>query len=146
VLAGAEPLAAQEALDALIVTATGRHGSIGPRASARRTRRAAGPADTVSEILRQRYAESVTADELAHAVGVSRFQLYRLFHDRYGLAPSGYLRELRLRAARVRLAAGDPPAVVAAAVGFADQAHLTRWFRRVYGITPAVFQRGLTLT
>jgi AraC-like DNA-binding protein len=30
---------------------------------------------------------------------------------------------------------------VAAAVGFADQAHLTRWFRRAYGITPAVYQR-----
>jgi AraC-like DNA-binding protein len=146
VLAGAEPLAAQEALDALIVTAVRRHGTAG-----RTVRRSAGPADSVREILRQRYAEQVTADELAHAVGVSRFQLYRLFHDRYGLAPSGYVRELRLRAARSRLAAGDPPARVAAAVGFADQAHLTRWFRRVYGITPAMFQsgaaqRGLTLT
>jgi AraC-like DNA-binding protein len=149
VLADAEPLATQEALDALIVTATGRYG--GGRTSAMPVRRSAGPADTVREILRQRYAEQVTADELAHAVGVSRFQLYRLFHDRFGLAPSGYLRELRLRAARTRLAAGDPPARVAAAVGFADQAHLTRWFRRVYGITPAMFQsgaaqRGLTLT
>jgi AraC-like DNA-binding protein len=153
VLAGAEPLAAQEALDSLIVTATGRYGTTGRRGDAdhSRIRRPAGPADTVREILRQRYADQVTADELAHAVGVSRFQLYRLFHDRFGLAPSGYVRELRLRAARTRLAAGEPPARVAAAVGFADQAHLTRWFRRVYGITPAMFQsgtaqRGLTLT
>jgi AraC-like DNA-binding protein len=29
---------------------------------------------------------------------------------------------------------------VAAAVGFADQAHLTRWFRRYYGITPGEYR------
>lgn len=38
--------------------------------------------------------------------------------------------------------AGQPPAAVAAVVGFADQAHLTRWFRRTYGITPAAYQRA----
>ena len=31
---------------------------------------------------------------------------------------------------------------IAVATGFADQSHLTRWFRRTYGITPAVYQRG----
>jgi AraC-like DNA-binding protein len=34
------------------------------------------------------------------------------------------------------------PADAATAAGFADQAHLTRWFRRCYGITPAEFRRA----
>ena len=49
----------------------------------------------------------------------------------------GYRRQLRLRAARRALARGTPPGQPAADAGSADQAHLTRWFRRCYGITPA---------
>jgi len=49
---------------------------------------------------------------------------------------------LRLRAARQALAGGTPPGQAAADAGFADQAHLTRWFRRCYGITPAAYARA----
>jgi AraC-like DNA-binding protein len=35
------------------------------------------------------------------------------------------------------------PAQTAAAVGFADQAHLTRWFKRVTGVTPAAFRNSV---
>ena len=48
---------------------------------------------------------------------------------------------LRLLQATRRLAAGQPPASVAAAVGLADQAHLTRAFSRRYGVTPARYAR-----
>jgi AraC-like DNA-binding protein len=96
----------------------------------------------VRDLLHARYAGPVTADELARAAGRSRFQVYRRFREQYGLSPSAYLRQLRLRAARRALAAGRPVAEVAAAAGFADQAHLTRWFRRTYGITPATYRQG----
>jgi methylphosphotriester-DNA--protein-cysteine methyltransferase len=64
-----------------------------------------------------------------------RSSTWRQFRDRYGVAPSAYLRQLRLREARRRLAARAAIAEVAFATGFADQSHLTRWFRRTYGIT-----------
>ena len=35
---------------------------------------------------------------------------------------------------------GRPAAAAAATAGFADQAHLTRWFRRCYGITPGAYR------
>ena len=141
ILGDAEPLAVQEALDALVLAA-GRH--------ATRTVRperppASSPLAAVRELLHASIADPhLTADDLARVAGRSRFQLYRLFRDRYGMSPSGYLRQLRLREARRALAAGERPAAVAAATGFADQAHLTRWFRRTYGITPAMYQRGAT--
>ena len=96
----------------------------------------------VRDFLDAHYAAPVTGDELAAAAGRSRYAAYRAFRAAWGLAPSEYQRLLRLRAARQCLAAGVPPAEAAAAAGFADQAHLTRWFRRCYGITPAEFRRA----
>jgi AraC-like DNA-binding protein len=81
-----------------------------------------------------------SAEELANAAGCSRYSAYRAFLSVYGLTPSEYQRQLRLRTARRLLADGVPPAHAAAETGFADQAHLSRWFRRCYGVTPAAYQ------
>ena len=142
VLAGTDPLAAQEAVDAMLLAAIRRHARLGgPRLAVDRPA-ARTPVVLVRDLLHDRYAEDLSAEDLADAAGRSRFQVYRDFQTRYGMAPSTYLRQVRLRAARRLLAAGEPAARVAVAVGFADQAHLTRWFRRAYGITPAVYQRS----
>ena len=82
----------------------------------------------------------LTADDLAAAAGCSRYAAYRAFRQAYGLAPSDYQRQLRVRTARRLLSAGVAPALVAADAGFADQAHLTRWFRRYYGVTPGAYR------
>jgi AraC-like DNA-binding protein len=82
----------------------------------------------------------LTADDLAAAAGCSRYAAYRAFRQAYGLSPSDYQRQLRVRTARRLLSAGAAPAEVAADAGFADQAHLTRWFRRYYGVTPGAYR------
>jgi AraC-like DNA-binding protein len=82
----------------------------------------------------------LTMDDLAQAAGCSRYAAYRAFTQVHGLAPSDYQRQLRARTARRLLVAGLSPAIAAAEAGFADQAHLTRWFRRYYGVTPAAYQ------
>jgi AraC-like DNA-binding protein len=97
-------------------------------------------------VLDDRFLEQVTADDLATAAGCSRFVLYRAFKQQYGLSPSEYQRLLRLRTARRQIIAGTPVAEAAGQSGFADQAHLTRWFRRCYGITPGVFQSAVTFS
>ncbi|WP_313027126.1 AraC family transcriptional regulator [Pseudomonas lopnurensis] len=80
-------------------------------------------------------------DDLARVSGVDRFRLSRAFKAAFGLAPHAYLVQLRLARARQLLAAGQPPALVAMTLGFADQSHLGRWFRRAYGLTPAHYRR-----
>jgi AraC-like DNA-binding protein len=95
----------------------------------------------VRELIHDRYAaEDLTTDDLAAAAGCSRYAAYRAFRQAYGLAPSDYQRQLRVRAARQLLARDVPPSVAAAEAGFADQAHLTRWFRRYYGVTPGAYR------
>jgi AraC-like DNA-binding protein len=101
-------------------------------------------AQRIRSLLHDRATEDVTAGDLATIAG-SRFAAYRAFTAAYGLTPSDYQRQLRIRMARRLLVAGWSPGNAAAEAGFADQAHLTRWFRRYYGITPAAYQRALLL-
>lgn len=85
--------------------------------------------------------QDIGLDDLAQATGVDRFRLSRAFKSAFGLAPHAYLIQLRLSKARNLLAQGHPPADVAMALGFADQSHLGRWFRRSYGLTPANYRQ-----
>lgn len=73
----------------------------------------------------------------ARAAGISTRHLRRLCRAATGLPPHRFAMQQRLRQARTLLVAGVPPAVVAAELGFADQAHFTRAFRQTYGVTPA---------
>jgi AraC-like DNA-binding protein len=58
-----------------------------------------------------------------------------------GLPPHAFQLDLRIARARALLAAGDPPAAVAAACGFYDQAHLTRVFKQAVGVPPGRYAR-----
>jgi AraC-like DNA-binding protein len=101
-------------------------------------------AQRVRALLDEAHPGAVVPDELAAATGCSRYTLYRAFRSAFGLSPGDYQRQLRLRAARRLLASGRGPAEVAAEVGFADQAHLTRWFVRTFGVTPGAYRLGAT--
>ena len=85
--------------------------------------------------------EDVGLDDVAQACGVDRFRLTRAFKAAFGLAPHAYLIQLRLAKARQLLARGGSPAQVASALGFADQSHMGRWFRRAYQLTPADYRK-----
>ena len=94
------------------------------------------------DILHTRMVDPPSLGELAALVGTSRFALLRAFRARHGLPPHAYLNQLRVRRARTLLDDGVPAAAVAVAVGFADQSHLSRHFRRVVGLAPGRYQRN----
>jgi AraC-like DNA-binding protein len=99
-------------------------------------------AAAVRDILHGRLVDPPSLGELAALVGTSRFALLRAFRARYGLPPHAYLNQLRVRRARTLLDEGTPAAAVAVAVGFADQSHLSRHFRRLVGLAPGRYQRN----
>lgn len=104
--------------------------------------RAPGAVAAVRDLLSERLTDPPSLDDLALATGMSPFALLRAFRDETGLPPHAYLNQLRVRFARRLLDAGMAPAAVAAEAGFADQAHLTRRFKRVVGVPPAAYQRA----
>jgi AraC-like DNA-binding protein len=105
-----------------------------------RTPDAARVADQARRLIHDTYLSDITAEDLAAATGRTRYAVYRAFRSAYGMAPSDYQRQLRLRAARRLIAGGRPLGEIAAQTGFADQAHLTRWFSRYYGVTPGGYR------
>jgi AraC-like DNA-binding protein len=52
----------------------------------------------------------------------------------------------RLAIARIAIQDGVPLAAAAAGAGFADQSHMTRQFRRTYGLTPGRWAKTLTVS
>lgn len=81
--------------------------------------------------------------ELGRRVGVSPFHLHRLYRQSFGLTPAEHRLEARLRAARRLLLDGVAIADVAAALGFSDQSHLSRAFRRLMGVPPGEWLRQM---
>lgn len=88
------------------------------------------------EYLRANLAGQPSLDDLAAQARLSRFHFLRVFRRTTGLPPHQYLLNLRIEQARVLLRRGIPPSQVAARVGFADQSHLNRHFKRYVGSTP----------
>jgi len=86
--------------------------------------------------LRDRFNEAVSLDELAAVCGLSRFHLVHAFTKETGLSPHAYQVHVRVARACSLLQKGTPPAIVAAYLGFADQSHLTRHFKRIMHVTP----------
>lgn len=80
--------------------------------------------------------ENVPLKTLARQVDLSPFHLSRVFRRETGLSPHTYQILVRLRLAKTLLAEGAPISQAAVDAGFYDQAHLTRHFKRVFGVTP----------
>jgi AraC-like DNA-binding protein len=118
-----------------------RHGSPGPARETGLVVRAPGAVAVVRDLLADRMTDPPSLAELAELTGLSQFALLRAFRGATGLPPHAYLNQLRVRQARLLLDGGRPAAEVAALTGFADQAHLTRHFKRVVGVPPAAYQR-----
>ena len=104
-----------------------------PEPAARHPARLAGD---LRELLDARLFEPTTLAEAGHALGASPAHLVRSFTRTFGIAPHQYLVARRVDAARRRLLDGQPVARVAADVGFYDQAHFTRQFKRHVGTPP----------
>jgi AraC family transcriptional regulator len=76
------------------------------------------------------------------AGGMSVFHFCRLFRQSTGMAPHRYVQHVRLSRARALLESGTRDLLeVALEAGFCDHSHLTRSFKRNFGITPSEFQR-----
>ncbi|MGR6970094.1 AraC family transcriptional regulator [Streptomyces cynarae] len=136
-----DPLEAESRLPWLLTALARRHSTARPAPDT------IPGAASIARTVRDRLADELLAPPslagLAADLGMSRYQLLRAFRTEMGLPPYAWLAQYRVTRARGLLETGLRPAEVAPLVGFADQAHLTRWFRRVLGVTPAAYRNSV---
>jgi AraC-like DNA-binding protein len=123
---------------AALVERYGRPGPPPPQAGAEH-----GPVRRALDYMQANLACDLSISGLAACAGLSPFHFVRCFRKTTGLPPHACLTQLRLDAARRLLGGGKSPAEAALAVGFYDQSHLTRHFKRTYGITPGQYASAL---
>lgn len=92
--------------------------------------------DAVATQVARRLARGERLDDVARAVGFSPRQLRRRSLEAFGYGPKLLARVLRLNRALASARTGIALAAVAAAAGYADQAHLARDVRSLTGATP----------
>jgi AraC-like DNA-binding protein len=84
--------------------------------------------------------DDVSLDGLAAAVGLSPGRLMHVFTASIGLPLRPYLAWLKLQRAAGAIVTGSALADAAHGAGFADAAHMTRTFRRMFGIPPSALR------
>ncbi len=114
-----------------------RHADLPP--SAIQNRRDLPAARKMREYLHDNLSTGASLEELGQTTGLSPFQALRQFKANYNMTPHRYLTNIRLFKAQELLINGVPLADAAFASGFSDQAHLTRWYKRIYGVTPGKY-------
>jgi len=99
------------------------------------------PLSAAIHFISEHYAEPITNRQLAELCGMSVRALERHFLATYGSSPHEYLRQLRVRMSCSGLVFSRKTlAQVASDVGFADQSHFAREFRRFLGETPSSYR------
>jgi AraC-like DNA-binding protein len=85
--------------------------------------------------------EIVSVDRLADAAGLGVRAVQRLFREHVGAPPKWVIQRHRLQEVALKIETGEATnlAALAADLGYADQAHLARDFKRVVGKTPREF-------
>ena len=97
------------------------------------------PMRRARDYIQHNYAENITLKELAAISGLSPYHFLRVFRRDMGLTPHAYLNHIRVLRARDLLQQSCPIAQAAVNVGFVDQSHLHRHFKRIVGVTPGQY-------
>lgn len=93
------------------------------------------------ELLQEQWAETPALSAIAREVGVHSVSLARAFRHHFQCSIGDYVRRLRIEHACRQIAQTNAPLIeIAHAVGFYDQSHFSRTFKRYTGLTPAEYR------
>lgn len=112
---------------------------------AQRSERAPAWLRDARDLIEARFGHPVSLRLLAEDAGMHPVYFAAAFRKFFGCSVGEYVRRRRLQRAREKLTDSDAPlAQIALEVGFADQSHFVRTFKRFTGLTPGQYRTFLT--
>lgn len=84
--------------------------------------------------------DDLQIEELAEELGISTFALIRIFKKHFGMPPHAWRIQVRIKEVAKQLESGVALVDAASNCGFFDQAHMSRLFKKVYGVTPGQYR------
>ncbi len=93
----------------------------------------------IYDLMMSKPEKDYSLTELADMVGLSSWHLLRQFKKHFGLPPHAWLVQTRLIKAKKLLKNGESIANTAISLGFSDQSHFNRHFKKAMGLTPAQY-------
>lgn len=94
----------------------------------------------VKELIMDQLDSPWSLDDFCAETGLSRYHLIRSFKQQYGQAPHAYQLNQRINRAKQLLQQGNGLAETALELGFADQSHFQRHFKKRVAVTPKSYQ------
>ena len=88
----------------------------------------------------------LSISQMSQKVNISSYHLIRKFSDENGLTPHKFQMQCRIRKSQQLLRQGYKVIDVAQMVGFCDQSHLDRVFKKQVGISPEQFKNSAILS
>ena len=98
----------------------------------------------VRMLLQEQSEADFCLQDLSALAALEPYQLVRHFKKAYGLPPHAFQLDQRIQKAKALLRQGQPLSQVALDLGFADQAHFQRHFKRRLALTPKAYQQCFT--
>ena len=94
------------------------------------------------ELINDCIDENISLDTLANNCNLSKYHFLRVFKKELGLTPHSFIINERLNRANNLIQKGLTISEASIQVGFNDQSHFTRNFKKYFGYTPTLLQKN----
>lgn len=135
-------LAAETTLMQVVAEVFLRHGE--ERRTPRKALRNVDAVKKAVDYIRTNGSENISLNDISTVAGLSPYHFLRQFKATTGLPPHAYLMQCRVYRARRAVDQGYSLVDAALTAGFSDQAHFSRCFKAIHGLSPSLYQKGLS--
>ena len=94
------------------------------------------------ELINDCIDENISLDKLALNCNLSKYHFLRVFKKEMGLTPHSFIINERLNRANNLIQKGLTISEASLKVGFNDQSHFSRNFKKYFGYTPTLLQKN----
>ena len=98
----------------------------------------------IKDFIQANLDKKLSLEELAAICELSTYHFARMFKLSFGQSPAHYITHCRINRIKLRLQTKESLALISTDCGFSQQSHMTKFFKKITGVTPAVYRSQLT--